>query len=306
MRWMYAAPFAILLLAWAQSEPEKPAGPPVLENSGKPMAPQFQCTEDDIHGFGLSCTEEEPCPVYLELSAIEPVGAQIVAVGNLHSGTATLYSILLSSVDGGKTWREAFERVRGASLDRILFVDFEHGWITGHSVQPLARDPFVLITADGGKTWRRQAVFEDTKFGSIQHFWFESRNNGSLVFDRGQSSEGPRYELYESATGGDNWMVREASDRPIRIKRMPLETGNADWRIRADAATKSNRIEKRQGTRWTSIASFAVQIGVCKPPPAKEPEPPPEITPEQSQPQPANKGTLSLQELRGDPKRPKK
>ena len=51
MRWWWAAPFAILL-GWAQSTPEKqdkPAAPPVLENSGKPMALKFQCTEDDIH-----------------------------------------------------------------------------------------------------------------------------------------------------------------------------------------------------------------------------------------------------------------
>jgi len=297
--------WAICLLAWAQSTPEKPATPATLENSGKPLVPQFQCTEEDIHAFGLSCTEEEPCPIYLELSAIEPVAAQIIAVGNIHSGSATLYSILLSSSDGGKTWREAFDRIHGASLDRILFIDFEHGWITGQTVHPLARDPFVLITGDGGKTWRKQTIFEDSRAGSIQHFWFDSRNTGSLVFDRGQSADGPRYELYESATGGDNWMVREASDRPIRIRRMPAETGNADWRLRADAPSKSNRIEKRQGARWTSVASFAVEIGSCKPPKAKEAEPPPETEPETSVPKPSSKGTLSLPELRGDPaKRP--
>src|SRR6185436_10528154 len=75
MRWVWVAPFAILL-AGAQTPPDKPAAPPVLENSGKPMAVKFQCTEDDIQAFGLGCSEDEPCPIYLELSGIESVGAQ--------------------------------------------------------------------------------------------------------------------------------------------------------------------------------------------------------------------------------------
>ncbi len=308
MRCALAAPI-LLLAAWAQPAADKPAADPsALENSGKPMAPKFQCTEEDIQSFGLGCTEDEPCPIYLELSAFETVGNQIFAVGNIHSAANTLYSVVLASSDSGKTWREPFERVRGASLDRVLFSGFENGWITGQVVNPLARDPFLLITSDGGKNWRRQPLFSESRAGSIQQIWFDSRTTGSLIFDGGQSGEGLRYELYESATGGDNWMVREASDQPIRIKRMPPAPENADWRLHADAATKSNRLEKRQGASWHPLASFAVTIGSCKPPLAKEPEPPPEAdTPTTAAP-PAASGTLSLPALRGEPppKRPKK
>jgi hypothetical protein len=308
MRCALAAPI-LLLAAWAQPAADKPAADPsALENSGKPMAPKLQCTEEDIQSFGLGCTEDEPCPIYLELSAFETVGNQIFAVGNIHSAANTLYSVVLASSDSGKTWREPFERVRGASLDRILFSGFENGWITGQVVNPLARDPFLLITSDGGKNWRRQPLFSESRAGSIQQIWFDSRTTGTLIFDGGQSGEGLRYELYESATGGDNWMVREASDQPLRIKRMPPAPENADWRLHADAATKSNRLEKRQGASWHPLASFAVTIGSCKPPPAKEPEPPPETeTPTTAAP-PAATGTLSLPALRGEPppKRPKK
>lgn len=306
MRWPIAT-LMIVLAAWAQTAGEKPAAEEkpaaqatALENTGKPMAPKFQCTEEDIQSFGLGCTEEEPCPIYLELSAFEPVGNQLFVAGNIHSASNTLYSVLLASSDGGKTWREAFERIRGASLDRILFVDFEHGWITGQIVNPLARDPFVLITSDGGKTWRRQAIFEDSRAGSIQQIWFDSKTSGSLIFDRGQSGDGPRYELYESLTGGDNWMVREASDQPIRIKRMPAQPENADWRLQAEGGSKSNRIQKRQAGRWTSVASFAVEIEPCKPPQAKEQEPPPETTEAETPKPPAATGTLSLPSLRGE------
>jgi hypothetical protein len=306
MRWLLAIP-VILLAAWAQSAADKPAADPsLLENSGKPMAPKFQCTEEDIHSFGLGCTEDEPCSIYMELSAFHPVGSQLFAAGNIHTDSSTLYSILLASGDGGKTWREAFERIRGASLDRIIFIDFEHGWITGQITNPLSRDPFLLITSDGGKTWRRQPLFEDSRAGSILQIWFDSRSTGSLIFDHGKAGEGPRYELYESATGGDNWMVREASDQPIRIKRMPLETENVDWRLESDGRSKSNRIEKRQGGRWIPVASFTIGLGTCRPPPVKEQEPPPETEPATAKP-PAASGTLSLPSLRGEPaKRPKK
>jgi hypothetical protein len=308
MRWVLAAPI-VVMTAWAQLAADKPASDlSVLENSGKPITPVFQCTEEDIQSFGLGCTEEEPCPIYLELSAFEPLGNQLFAVGNIHSAANTLYSIVLASADGGKTWREAFQRLRGASLDRILFSGFENGWITGQIVNPLARDPFLLITSDGGKNWRRQPIFSESRAGSIQQIWFDSRSTGALVFDGGQSSDGLRFELYESATGGDNWMVREASDQPLRLKRMPPAPENADWRLHADARSKSNRIEKRQGGSWQPVASFSVMIGSCKPPPVKEQEPPPETETQTAAPPPSATGTLSLPALRGEPppKRPKK
>ena len=52
-------------------------------------------------------------------------------------GGALLYAGI--SNDNGKTWREGFDRIRGATLDRVLFVDFERGWVTGETVQPRQR-----------------------------------------------------------------------------------------------------------------------------------------------------------------------
>ncbi len=245
--------------------------------AAQPVKLDFQCSEEDIASFGLSCTAEEPCAVYLELSAVEPVGARLFTIGNIHTDSATLYSVLLASEDGGKTWKEPFERVRGAVLDQIRFVDFEYGWISGQLVQPLPRDPFVLITSDGGKTWRRRPLFEDGRPGTILEMWFGSRAEGSVVVDKGQSAEGMRYELYESPTGGESWMVKEAAERPMRIKRAVLAgAANSDWRARADGPSKSFRIEKREAGKWTAVSSLLVSLDACKPAPRKELEPPPE------------------------------
>src|SRR5260370_2444712 len=83
MRCVFAALVVSLLAAWAQSPVDPPAvKDTALENSGKPMLAPFECTEEDIQSFGLRCSEEEPCPIFLELSAFAPVGHQLFLAGN--------------------------------------------------------------------------------------------------------------------------------------------------------------------------------------------------------------------------------
>jgi hypothetical protein len=264
-------------LARSQAPPAAPPAGPALVNLGKPMRIGFSCTEEDMLAAGMTCSEDEPCPVYLELSAAEAVGDKLFLAGNLHSTEATLYSILLASDDGGKSWREPFERQRATSLDRIQFVDFETGWVAGQVLQPLPNDPFLLLTTDGGKSWRRRPVFSESRAGAIQQFWFDSPNAGRLLI-----ADGSRFELYESPNGGETWLIREVSDRPIRWKASPAREPVV--RVRADAAARSFRLERRDGERWTLVASFLIAAGACKPGPA-ELKPPPE--PETEKPPPS-------------------
>src|SRR5262245_37787792 len=135
-----AAIVAILPILAQDQPPSTPPPPPVLENAGKPMLVPFQCTNDDIRLAGLTCSEDDPCPVYLELSAAESTGIRLFAAGDIHTASATLFSILLGSDDNGHTWREAHERLRASSLDRIEFADPENGWVSGLSISPLPQD----------------------------------------------------------------------------------------------------------------------------------------------------------------------
>lgn len=257
--------------AWAQDQPP-PASPPpapppapVLENTGKPMVLPFQCTAEDLQFAGLSCTEEEPCPLYLELTAVEPAGDRILAAGNVHSTAITLASVLLASDDAGHTWREVHEHIRDAGLDHLQFLDAQTGWASGQVLSPLQRDPFLLVTSDGGKTWRQSAIFSESRenrFGSIHQFSFAAKDSGSLIVDRGQGADGDRYELYESPDAGESWTIKETSTKPIVLKRPPIPS--ADWRVRADGPTGSFHIEHRQGQRWTSVAGFSVKLAACK------------------------------------------
>jgi hypothetical protein len=259
-------------LLGAQDRPE----PPPLENTGKPILLPFQCTDDDIQWAGLSCSAEEPCPVYLELTAVEAIGTKLFTAGNIHAQTITLYAVLLGSDDSGHSWREVHQRIRGAGLDRLQFADFENGWASGEALSPLPQDPFLLLTSDGGKTWRQHAIFSESRVGTVPQIWFASKKEGALVFDHGAGAGNERYERYESNDAGETWNIKEARSQPIRLN---YSAAPALWRVQADGKTQSFRIEHQEGTRWTPAASFAVNLGACAPA-QFEPKPPPEVAPE--------------------------
>jgi hypothetical protein len=269
------------LAAWAQDSPvggapaQAPAPASVLENTGKPMLLPFQCSDEDIRSAGLSCSDEEPCANFLELSVASSAGSRILAAGNLHTDSVTLYSILLASEDGGHTWAEAHERIRGGSLDHIQFHDAENGWISGQELSPLPQNPFLLVTSDGGKTWKQRPILNEAtenRFGTILQFSFDAKDAGRLIVDRGAGAEGGRYALYESPNGGENWLIKQESTKPIPLKTAPAQV--AAWRIRVDAPSKSFHIERRQGDRWSSVGAFLVRLEPCKPPKPVETEPP--------------------------------
>ena len=259
---------AILIpLGRAQEPPAAPAPilPPVLEYTGQPVVVPFECSREDLQATGMSCSEDDPCPIFLELTAVDSAGNRIFAAGNIHSTAVTIYTVLLGSDDGGHTWREVADRIRGAGLDRIQFLDPETGWASGETVSPLTQDPFLLVTTDGGKSWRQRPIFSDSResrYGSIQQFFFTARSSGSLIVDRGKGSDGDRYELYESPNAGDSWDVKETSSKPLRLKRTAAPS--TEWRVRADARTQSFHIEHRQGGVWSTVAAFAVKLAPCK------------------------------------------
>jgi hypothetical protein len=225
----------------------------------------YTCSDEDIHDFGLTCSEEEPCRVFLELSGVNASGSTVFLTGNLHTEQTTLYGLLLSTEDGGKTWTEPAQRLRSASLDQIEFADLQHGWVSGVKLEPLPRDPFLLLTTDGGKTWRPRPLTDDVSFGSILQFWFDSPDSGELILDRSQGSN-KSYEIYGSMTGGNSWEIRETTRTQPTLSKARRDAPT--WRIRVDAPAKVYRVEKRvaaaSGTSWETIASFSVLAAECK------------------------------------------
>jgi photosystem II stability/assembly factor-like uncharacterized protein len=228
-----------------------------------PAKIEAHCTPEQIDELGLSCTAEQPCPIYLELTSAEAATGSLFVAGNLHTSSATLSSILLASGDGGKTWSEPHPRIPSAVLDQIQFVDLQNGWIGGHIMQNLPRDPFLLATADGGKSWKRKPVSEESRTGALEGFWFESRDSGTLIVDLIRPNEtGARRERYSTMTGGDSWTLEEVSAGPLRLKRAPPR--DPVWRVRADAKSRVLVLEKNLGNgEWETTAEFPIEVGTC-------------------------------------------
>ena len=266
-------------LVWAQAPPVPEAEtvpPPVLKPvyryAGKPIVLEAKCGDAEIVDSGMTCTEDEPCPVYLELTAAESAGSKLFVPGNLHTETATLWSILLMSEDNGQSWTEPFNRLRGVAFDQVQFPGFATGFVAGYTAGPLAKDPFFLRTSDGGKSWTRLPLYEEGAVGLIEQFRFESATHGTVAVDRGRPGVG-RYVTLETESGGDSWAVRQSS--AARPPRPPREAAPL-VRILADAGSKSFRIERRENGAWRTAAAFSVSAGTCRPEPgAPAPEPPP-------------------------------
>ncbi len=232
------------------------ADTPTLENDGKPMRVPVACSQSELESLGMSCSEDEPCPLYVEFSAIEPAGTGLFIAGNIHGSAATVSSIFLGSFDGGKTWIEPYERIPSGALDQIQFLDADNGWVSGSLIQTLPRDPFFLITSDGGKTWRRRPVFEDMHSGSVDRFWFESPNVGTLFL----APSGGASEAYQTIDGGESWQMKQAGAKLPTAKTPPAN----GWRLHANAKTASYDVERKQGAGWERVASFLVEAAVCK------------------------------------------
>jgi len=218
-----------------------------------PVVLEYACPAEDIDQFGLACSAEDSCAVFLELSSIEFEGARLFLTGNLHTQRTTLYGILLASEDGGKTWTEPLKRVRAATLEQIQFLDLANGWISGELIEPLPRDPFLLITADGGKTWQQKPLFDEPQFGSIAQFWFDSKSHGLLILDHSG-----RRDLYETSTGGESWEMKPSSAKAAALN---VRKENS-WRLRPDG--KSYHIERHGESAWEPVAAFAIHVTDCK------------------------------------------
>jgi hypothetical protein len=248
----------------------------ILTNSGDPMRVAYACAEEDLQWAGMSCSDDEPCPIYLELNSVVPDGKKIVAAGDLHSSSATISSILLVSDDSGATWREPVARIRGSALDQLQFYNLQLGWAAGETQYPLARDPFFLVTTDGGAYWHQRPVGEEGFAGAVQRFWFDSDRHGELVIDAGNTSEGGRYLSYESETGGESWSLLGKGNQLPKLRHAPPPNEDPGWRTRPSKDGKAVVVEQRAGGQWTSVASFLIEVADCRihSEDLKEPAPP--------------------------------
>lgn len=251
-----------LLVSLAASAQEGPA-----RYSGSPIKINAKCTVDDVSTLDLPCSAATPCPLYLELSSVAAVGNRLAVVGNLHTESTTIYSILLISDDDGVNWTEPTPRMLGAGFDQLQFVR-DNGYVSGQILAPAPpHDPFFLVTTDGGASWRRQPVRYTNRPGVIDSFLFDGPETGMVQIDNVRKSEdGFRYEVFETANGGQTWSIHQFGNEKLPLRGREERAPNP-YRLREDGATKAFVVERSrgEGKGWAGLARFAIAGGSCAP-----------------------------------------
>ena len=255
----------MVLIAYLWLLAQAAEGPVLYKSADGPILISNLCTELDIAAIGLTCSEGEPCPTFLEISGVESTGQVLLLAGNLHTQSATLQSLLLLSEDGGGTWREAHPRLKGSALEGMQFLDFSNGWLAGHTSLALPRDPFILLTTDGGRSWRKSDLYAESRVGIIEDFAFQTAKRGWLLVDNKGSGEAGKYELYESQTGGSGWDLREISSRIPKTAQPGQRAPSTAARVRVDDKKGLLRIEVRSENAWTEVSAFKLRLEDCKP-----------------------------------------
>jgi hypothetical protein len=269
---MRVVPILVYLWFLAQTAvPPPQVTPPVVEGPptfatvpGGILLPNH-CAEVDLPALGLTCSESDPCPTYLEFSSVESLGTVMLLAGNLHTTATTLQSILLVSEDGGADWREAHQRIKGSALESMQFLDFSTGWLTGQTSLGLPRDPFILLTTDSGRSWRKVDLYAETRVGVIEDFAFQTAKRGWILVDNKGSGEAGKYELYETQSGGTSWDLREISNRIPKTAMPGQRTPTTSARVRVDDKKGLLRVETRAGNGWREVSSFKLKLEDCKP-----------------------------------------
>ena len=246
------------------SSQEEETGPFKLVYKGEPLVVQLQCDGDHFQRAATVCSDAMPCELYLELTGVGQAAERVFLIGNVHTLSATVSSILLASDDEGMSWYEPYPRL-AAGFESIQFVEDEYGWIAGQESQlDSSSRPFLLRTSNGGVRWRRYDIWTDEdRSGAILDFYFDTEKHGLLSIDL-LTSEIDSYELYESMNGGLSWGIRQISDRQAKLKNIPLVRRQLDWRLGEDGGKAVYVVERRRGEEWNAQVEFSVRVGTCR------------------------------------------
>ena len=129
--------------------------------------------------------------------------------------------IILHTTDGGKTWQLQQSGVPEA-LQRIVFVDENHGWIGGQGV--------LLRTENGGKSWQviREGDLQPSRsgarsYGSIRAIHFIDPKQGWVGVDRGQ--------ILRTTDGGKTWTPQQTGTTQQSITDLHFINSKEGWAV---------------------------------------------------------------------------
>lgn len=259
---------AIVLSAmdgWAQPKEAPPDDAGSLVYAGEPLKLPLDCSPQTFYESRAVCSERTPCDVYAEMVGIAAAGKHLVIYGNYHTASDTIATLLLTSDDDGKSWREPVERIGAAAFEFIQFVDADHGWVVGSQSQIDGSErPVILVTENGGAYWEKRPLWDadSERTGIVEKFYFEDASHGFLVVDREGSADDP-YELYESRNGGKSWGFRQTSAEPISLRQPRPMPEQENWRLADGSSDDGYAVQRKVNGEWSTVAEFNADLGTC-------------------------------------------
>ncbi|MCG8650561.1 MAG: glycoside hydrolase [Pirellulales bacterium] len=251
-------------------EEKEPEEAPIPTYAGADIRLPVNCQIEKLEYAGLLCSSERPCNLSLDMTALAASGDFVVLAGEIYSTEATFESVVISSSDGGETWKEAAERVAAAGIEAIEIVEEVHAWAAGQQGDTATVEkPFTLYTDDAGESWslRKLGTLDEPVRGVVVDLRLDSPKHGYMVLEN-LAATGDRFQLRETFNGGRSWSVRQiTAERPKIPGGRFLRPPEKLWRIREE----SDRwlIERRNEAEpdgWTAAAGFLLELDPCPAP----------------------------------------
>ncbi len=225
------------------------------------------CRIERLEYAGMICTQDQPCRLLLDFTAIDAAGDFVVLAGEIHTAEATLESVVLTSSDAGESWTEAAERVAAAGIEAVEIVEGVHVWAAGQQGDTATVEkPFTLYSDDAGETWslRKLGTYDEPVRGVVLEFRFDAPQHGYMVLEK-LTSTGDPFELRETFNGGRSWGIRQiTADRPKIPGGRFLKPAEELWRFREESGDWV--IERRSDAEpggWSIATRFAVELEAC-------------------------------------------
>ncbi len=130
-------------------------------------------------------------------------------------------ALILTTDDGGQTWREAYTSARPFELTwKISFPTREVGYVTiqSYNPDPAASQRFIAKTTDGGKTWSEVPLVNEAKV----------RQFGVAFVDANRGWVGAMPSGFETIDGGKTWLKTNFGNAVNKIR--VIEDGD-QWRL---------------------------------------------------------------------------
>ena len=123
----------------------------------EPSAPTIEFLTDsfDAGDIGWMTEQADEFGVDLNVSGLCAIDKDVAFLfGGVGVAAGTIRSLLLQTVDGGKSWREVMSPVLGSELTHVAFSDHQHGWALAMWAVEGPGNMLLFGSTDEGKSWR--------------------------------------------------------------------------------------------------------------------------------------------------------